>query len=60
MKVKSKDTTSDVSGGTQNETEGTLGLAWHANKYLKFEQGVTRASDRSWQFVAREWSFGGN
>ena len=47
--------------GTQNETEGTLGLAWHANKYLKFEQGVTRASDRSWQFVvAWEWSFGGN
>lgn len=47
--------------GTQNETEGTLGLAWHANKYLKFEQGVTRASDRSWQFVvAWEWSFGGD
>ena len=46
--------------GTQNETEGTLGFAWHANKYLKFEQGVTRATDHSWQFVvAWEWSFGG-
>jgi hypothetical protein len=47
--------------GAQNATEGTLGLAWHANKYLKFEQGVTRASDHSWQFVvAWEWSFGEN
>ncbi len=48
------------SDGTRNETEGTLGLAWHANKYLKFEQGVIYKSDHSWQLaVAWEWSFGG-
>jgi hypothetical protein len=47
--------------GNGNETEGTLGLAWHANKYLKFEQGVTYMSDHSWQFtVAWEWAFGGD
>jgi hypothetical protein len=46
--------------GAGNETEGTLGLAWHANKYLKFEQGVIYKSDHSWQLaVAWEWSFGG-
>ncbi len=47
--------------GTRNETEGTIGFAWHANKYLKFEQGVTYKSDRSWQLVAAwEWKFGGD
>lgn len=46
--------------GVGNESEGTLGFAWHANKYLKFEQGVIYKSDHSWQFVvAWEWSFGG-
>jgi len=46
--------------GARNETEGTLGFAWHANKYLKFEQGVIYKSDHSWQLaVAWEWSFGG-
>lgn len=44
-----------------NETEGTVGVAWHASKYLKFEQGVTYKSDSSWQLIlAWEWSFGGN
>lgn len=47
--------------GTRNETEGTLGIAWHASKQLKLEQGVIYKSDRSWQFVvAWEFSFGGN
>jgi hypothetical protein len=47
--------------GATNGTEGTLGLAWHANKYLKLEQGVIYQSDRSWQFVVGwEWSFGGD
>lgn len=47
--------------GGRNESEGTLGFAWHANRQLKFEQGVTYRSDDSWQFVAAwEWSFGGN
>lgn len=49
------------SAGAKNQTQGTLGLAWHASKYLKFEQGVTYTSDDSWQLVvAWEWSFGGN
>jgi hypothetical protein len=34
-----------------NEVEGTVGLAWHASKYLKVEQGVTYQSDHTWQFV---------
>ena len=47
-------------GGGGNESEGTLGFAWHANKHLKFEQGVIYRSDHSWQFVvAWEWNFGG-
>jgi hypothetical protein len=47
--------------GAKNETEGTLGLAWHASKQLKLEQGVVYKSDRSWQFVvAWEFSFGGD
>ncbi len=47
--------------GAANETEGTVGLGWHASKYLKFEHGVTYKSHHSWQFVAAwEWSFGGN
>ena len=47
--------------GATTGTEGTLGLAWHANKYLKLEQGVIYQSDRSWQFVVGwEWSFGGD
>jgi hypothetical protein len=47
--------------GGGNETEGTVGVAWHASKYLKLEQGVTYKSDHSWQFaVAWEWSFSGN
>ena len=46
---------------TNNVTEGTLGLAWHATRSLKFAQGVTYSSDHSWQFiVAWEWSFGGD
>ena len=47
--------------GGRSETEGTLGIAWHASKRLKLEQGVIYKSDRSWQFVvAWEFSFGGN
>jgi transposase len=49
------------SNASGNGTEGTLGFAWHANRYLKFEQGVVYNSDRSWQWVAAwEWSFGGD
>ena len=47
--------------GAGAKTEGTLGFAWHAKRYLKFEQGVIHKSDHSWQFVvAWEWNFGGN
>ena len=41
-------------------TEGTVGIAWHASKRLKIEQGATFRSDGTWQIVfAWEWSFSG-
>ena len=48
------------SRGANNQIETTLGAAYHANKHLKFEHGVTYVSNGSWQFqFAWEWSFGG-
>ena len=44
-----------------NETEGTLGFAWHANKFLKLESGVVLKTGGVWQAVlAWEYSFGGD
>jgi hypothetical protein len=46
--------------GGGNETEGTLGLAWHVTKHLKLEAGGTLRTDGSWQFLsAWEYSFSG-
>ena len=51
--------TNHLRSGDQVET--TLGVAYHVNKYLKLEHGVTYASDQGWQFqFAWEWSFGGD
>lgn len=48
-----------VGGG--NEFEATLGFAWHVNKFLKIEQGVTRKNDGTKQFlVAWEYRFAGD
>ena len=44
-----------------DETEGTVGLAWHVSKRLKLEHGATFASDGTWRVVlAWEFSFGGD
>lgn len=48
-------------GNANNESEGLIGLAEQLNKFLKFEQGIIRKSDQSWQFVfAWEYAFGGD
>jgi hypothetical protein len=50
---------SPTSPGT-DLTEGTIGIAWHASKRLKIEQGAIFRSDGTWQIVfAWEWSFSG-
>ena len=50
---------SPASPGT-DLTEGTVGIAWHASKRLKIEQGAIFRSDGTWQIVfAWEWSFSG-
>gem|GEM_PF-1245230 len=50
--------TADTGGG--DETEGTLGIAWHVTKHLKLEGGGTYKSDGSWQAItAWEYSFSG-
>lgn len=42
------------------DTEGTAGLSWRFNKYLKLEAGFTLKSDGTWQVIsAWEWSFAG-
>lgn len=47
----------DASGG---EFEATVGFAWHANKYLKLEQGVVFKERGEYQIVfAWEYSFAG-
>ena len=44
-----------------DQTEGTLGGAWHISKRLKLELGATLRSDGTWQIVsAWEFSFSGN
>lgn len=46
--------------GGQSETEGTVGLAWRVNEFLKFEQGVVFKEHGLREVVfAWEWSFGG-
>lgn len=45
---------------TTNQTEGTLGVAWQINKFLKLEFGYLLKDDLSGQVVtAWEWSFEG-
>lgn len=55
-----------VSGGRLGRTgadltEGTVGVAWHATKRLKLEQGAVFGSNGRWQIVfAWEFSFSGD
>ena len=45
---------------TTSQTEGTLGVAWQVNKFLKLEFGYVLKDDLSGQVVtAWEWSFEG-
>ena len=47
------------SGGGKH-FEGTVGLAWRANNYLKLEQGFTLRTDGTWQVIfGWTWSFAG-
>ena len=47
--------------GDQHETEATVGLAWHINKQLKFEQGIVFKEHGIWEAVfAWEWDIGGD
>jgi len=51
----------NAGSSSTNQFEATLGVAYHINKYLKLEHGVTYMSDNSWQFqFAWEWSLGGD
>jgi hypothetical protein len=44
----------------ENEFEATVGLAWHPNKFLTIESGVTRKDDGAGQLVlAWEYNFAG-
>jgi hypothetical protein len=44
----------------RTETEGTAGLAWRVNSFLKLEFGGTLRSDGTWQALfAWEWNFAG-
>ena len=46
--------------GGRTDTEGTVGVLWHATKHLKLEVGGTLKSDGTWQVIsAWEWSFAG-
>ena len=47
--------------GTTHQTEGTLGLAWQVNRFLKLEFGYSLKNDLRGQFVtAWEWNFEGD
>jgi hypothetical protein len=44
----------------RTDTEGTLGLSWRVNSYLKLEGGGTVRTDGTWQVLfAWEWKFAG-
>jgi hypothetical protein len=46
--------------GSGKDFEGTLGLGWRANNYLKLEQGFTLRSDGTWQVIfGWTWNFAG-
>ena len=47
--------------GERGESEATVGLAWHVNKFLKLEQGVVFKERGIWEAVfAWEWRIGGD
>jgi len=47
-------------GAGKNDFEGTLGVAWHVNNYLKLEQGIGISTDGTWQILfGWEFSFAG-
>lgn len=47
-------------GGGDNEFEGTVGFAWHLNRFLKIEQGVTLKNTGTRQLILSwEYSFAG-
>ena len=47
--------------GTTHDTEGTLGVAWQVNRFLKLEVGYTLKTHLGGQVVtAWEWSFAGD
>lgn len=49
-----------ASGRAGNDFEGTVGVAWHVNSYLKLEQGFSINTDGNWQIlVGWEFSFAG-
>ena len=53
-------TTFETGRSGRTATEGTAGLAWRVNSFLKLEGGGTVRSDGTWQVVfAWEWNFGG-
>ncbi len=44
----------------RRNTEGTVGLSWRVNEYLKLEAGGTLESDGTWKVIfAWEWNFAG-
>lgn len=48
-------------GASGSQFETTVGVAYHINKHLKLEHGVTYMNDHNWQFqFAWEWSIGGD
>ncbi len=47
-------------GRAGNDFEGTVGIAWHVNSYLKLEQGFSISTDGRWQILfGWEFSFAG-
>ena len=53
-------TTFETGRRGRTETEGTAGLAWRLNSYLRLEGGGTVRSDGTWQVIfAWEWNFAG-
>ena len=48
-------------GRAGNDFEGTVGIAWHVNSYLKLEQGFSISTDGTWQILLGwEFSFAGD
>ena len=52
--------TTSQAGGGGKDFEGTVGLGWRVNSFLKLEQGFTVRTDGTWQVVfGWTWSFAG-